>query len=100
MSTQIETITQDKIEVSEPKKYKVIMHNDDKTTFDFVIGILVRLFAKSHQEALEITTQVHNNNYAVVGLYSKEIAEQKSQDAVTIARQNGFILFSVTYEEQ
>ena len=72
----------------------------DKTTFDFVISILIRVFAKSTDEAIALTSQVHNNNQAIVGLYDKEIAEQKSKDAISIARQNGFSLFLVTYEEQ
>ena len=88
----------EEIHVEEPRKYKVILHNDDKTTFDFVIRILQTVFYKTFDEAVEITKQVHITGSAVVGIYTKEIAEEKVIESVTLARNNGFPL-AVTYEE-
>lgn len=81
-----------KIKVSEPKKYKVIFLNDDKTPIDFVIELLTSVFKHTQETAKELTLAVHNDGSAVVGTYSFEIAEQKTSESISISRQNNFPL--------
>ena len=99
MSTNTQESTESKVCVKEPKKYQVIMHNDNKTTFDFVIQLLMSVFRKNLEEAREITVKVDRSGSAIVGIYAKEVAEQKVEDSKQIARQNNFPLFQVSYEE-
>ena len=60
-----------------PKKYKVILYNDDYTSMEFVVQILEQLFHKSKVQATEIMLSVHNSGKGVAGVYTKEIAETK-----------------------
>lgn len=78
--------------ISEPKRYKVLFLNDDKTPIDFVIGLLMEVFKHSQETAKSLTLAVHNEGSAIVGVYSYEIAEQKGVEATHIARQAGFPL--------
>lgn len=98
-----DTITRERTEedtsVDEPGKFKVIMHNDDKTTFDCVSLILQTVFYKTPEEAEAITMAIHNSNRGIVGVYTKEVAEEKTNEAVSVARSLGFPL-AVTFEPE
>jgi len=78
--------------ITEPKRYKVIFLNDDKTPIEFVVEILMSIFRHSEETAKDITLKVHNEGSAVVGVYSFEIAEQKGVEATHLSRQAGFPL--------
>lgn len=78
--------------------YKVILHNDDYTTFDFVTVILMRIFGKSMEEAQVITLKVHQEGRGVAGMYTKQIAEAKVDAVHKAARAADFPLFA-SYEE-
>lgn len=78
--------------VTEPKRYKVIFLNDDKTPIEFVIELLVTLFRHTEETAKDITLIVHNEGSAVAGIYTYEIAEQKTIESTALSRQNGFPL--------
>ncbi len=82
--------TQHKTE--EPPRYKVLLHNDDYTTMDFVVQILEQLFHKSPAEAMNIMLNVHNHGIGVCGLYPREIAETKVDQVHARARNAGFPL--------
>ena len=85
----------------EPRRYKVIIHNDDFTTMDFVVKVLRDIFFMNEQEAETLMMQVHNTGQAVVGIYSYDIAQTKSQKAIKMARENGFPLrLSVKPEDE
>lgn len=73
-------------------RYKVIMHNDDVTTMDFVVKVLVEVFYKSEQDAEQIMLQIHHFGSAVVGIYTYDIAKTKIQRVEILARLNGFPL--------
>jgi ATP-dependent Clp protease adaptor protein ClpS len=89
----------ERIKVHIPSMYKVILHNDNTTTVDFVIHVLMRIFHKTLEEALAITQLVHENGQGIAGSpYTKEIAEEKSLETIGIARANNFPLVA-TYEE-
>lgn len=81
-----------KITISEPKKYKVLFLNDDKTPIEFVIEILMSIFKHSEETARDLTMKIHNEGSAVVGVYVYEIAEQKGVEATQAARGAGFPL--------
>ena len=81
-----------KIEITEPKRYKVLFLNDDKTPMEFVIELLITVFKHSQETAEQITLTVHTEGSAIVGVYTYEIAEQKGVEATHLARQAGFPL--------
>ena len=81
-----------KIDITEPKRYKVLFLNDDKTPIEFVIELLMTVFKHSRESSEQITLTVHNDGSAVVGVYTYEIAEQKGVEATHVARQAGFPL--------
>lgn len=86
------------IKIKEPSQYKVIMHNDNTTTMDFVVEILIAIFNKTHEEAVETMLKIHNSGSAVVGIYTFDIAISKINKTHQIARANGFPL-KCTYEK-
>ena len=102
MLTMMETETvedvQEELEVVRPSMWVVIMHNDDTTTMDFVIMLLMQLFHKNIDEATKIMLEIHVAGRAVVGCYTHEIAEEKMNTATRTARTYGFPL-AVTIEE-
>ena len=75
-----------------PKKYKVILLNDESTPMDWVTSILTLIFKHSETTAQQLMLIVHNEGSAVCGVYNYEIAEQKSVEAVNLSRYNGFPL--------
>ncbi len=79
-------------EVREPTLYKVVLHNDDYTTMDFVVEILEGVFLKHPAEAYRIMMQVHTRGQGVCGLYPFEIAETKVAKVHELARGQGFPL--------
>ena len=87
-----ETDTMTKDEVKEPRKYKVLLHNDDYTTMEFVIEILMRVFRKSEAQATKIMLAVHNEGVGVCGTYTAEVAEVKVDTVHRLARAAGFPL--------
>lgn len=79
-------------DLQEPPMYKVLLHNDDYTTMDFVVEILQKVFNKSHSEAVRIMLNVHHNGIGVCGIYPAEVAETKVAMVHHLARQNGYPL--------
>ena len=79
-------------DLRDPKRYKVIIYNDDFTTMEFVVQILTNVFFKSQAEAETLMLQVHHSDKAVVGIYSYDIALSKVQKATRMARDAGFPL--------
>ena len=89
-----EIILDEKIqkEIKKPRKYNVIMLNDDQTPTDWVISVLESIFKYTTEDAAETVLKIHVEGSAVVGTYTKEIAEQKSIESVKLSRKNGFPL--------
>ncbi len=86
--------------LKEPRRYKVIMYNDDFTTMEFVVMILVQVFLKSQEEAETLMLQVHHSGKAVVGIYSYDIAVSKTRKATNMAREQGYPLRLTVEPEQ
>ena len=83
----------------EPRRYKVTIYNDDFTTMEFVVRVLVQVFFKSETEAEQLMLHVHRSDKAVVGIYTYDIAVSKVQKATAMAREEGFPL-RLTYEPE
>jgi len=98
--SQTETIehTKEEIKIEVPKMYKVLLHNDDFTTMEFVIAILVHIFHRSVDESVLITTAIHETGIGVAGApYTREIAEEKARETMESAQRNGHPL-KATFE--
>jgi ATP-dependent Clp protease adaptor protein ClpS len=78
--------------LKEPRRYKVTIYNDDFTTMEFVVTILVQVFLKSEAEAEALMLKVHHSDKAVVGIYSYDVAVSKARKATSMAREAGFPL--------
>ena len=101
MSTDTEVIEKEKTAtvVREPSMYKVILHNDDTTSMDFVIMILTTIFHKSVEDATTIMLAIHEQGQGIAGApYTREIAEEKTSETLTLSRANGFMLVA-SFEE-
>ena len=81
-------------EVKEPSLYRVLLHNDDYTTMEFVVEVLMKIFHKSRDEAEEIMWTVHEKGKALCGIYTFEIAQTKAEQVKVLARQNSFPLLA------
>lgn len=99
MSNGIEIELEDEIDLQEPKKYKVFLLNDDFSTMDFVIDVLVRVFRKSVEEASTIMMNIHNKGKELCGTYTYEIATTKVAQVKSMAREQGFPLKAIMEEE-
>jgi ATP-dependent Clp protease adaptor protein ClpS len=88
-----------KIRVEEPRKWKVILLNDDHTPMDFVVEILTEIFKHTQDSARDITLAIHEQGSGIAGSYSFEIAEAKATESTSIARANGFPL-QIKLEEE
>ncbi|MGH1467696.1 MAG: ATP-dependent Clp protease adaptor ClpS [Bdellovibrionales bacterium] len=80
------------ISTKEPSFYNVFLLNDDFTTQEFVVKVLTQFFYKSDSEAFKLMLEVHNNGRALVGTFTKEIAETKIYLVHQAARENEFPL--------
>jgi ATP-dependent Clp protease adaptor protein ClpS len=75
-----------------PALYSVIFMNDDVTTMEFVIAVLISIFGYGEQEAYQLTARIHEEQAAVVAVYPYELAEQKALETTLMARNNNFPL--------
>jgi len=89
---QEETIIHDKEEIKEPPYFKVILHNDDYTTMDFVVMVLIDIFDKNEKEATKIMLNVHQQGSGIAGVYTREVGETKIAIVHRLARNNQFPL--------
>ena len=87
-----EVDSQVKDDVREPPMYKVLLHNDDYTTMEFVVEILMLIFNKTPEEAVQIMLDVHRKGIGICGVYTFEVSETKVNTVHSLARQNGFPL--------
>jgi len=85
-------VMRQRIDLKEPRRYKVVIYNDDFTTMEFVVMILVQVFLKSEAEANALMLQVHHSDQAVVGIYSYDIAVSKVRKATDMAREQNYPL--------
>ncbi len=94
-----ETDVLERPHVESPRLYKVVFHNDDYTTQEFVIEVLRVFFRKSETEATFIMLTVHRKGSGVAGVYTRDIAETKVQQVTTFAREHGMPLLLTSEPE-
>ena len=87
------------LELEEPQMFKVLLHNDDYTSMDFVVEILLGVFHKNQAQAEQIMLQIHEKGKAICGVYSFEIAQTKAQQVKQRAKQNEFPLLATIEED-
>ncbi len=87
------------LELEEPQLFKVLLHNDDYTSMDFVVDVLTGIFHKTHAQAEQIMLQIHEKGKAICGVYSFEIAQTKAQQVKQKAKQNEFPLLATIEED-
>lgn len=83
---------EERTRVKKPRLYKVLLHNDDFTTMEFVVDVLVRYFHKSTSEATHIMLEVHQHGIGTAGVFTYEVAETKVAQVTAEARQQGMPL--------
>ncbi|MBI1814192.1 MAG: ATP-dependent Clp protease adapter ClpS [Deltaproteobacteria bacterium] len=91
-------ITETEKKVEEPKLYKVLLHNDDYTTMEFVVQVLEAVFHKALTEATQIMLHVHRRGIGVCGIYTFEVAETKVAEVLGLAKAHEYPL-QCTMEE-
>ena len=84
--------SRERVLIEEPRQYKVVFHNDDFTTMEFVTDVLRRVFNKPADEAVTLMMRVHREGQAIVGIYSYDVAMTKASQATAMARNEGFPL--------
>ena len=98
-STDIQLDEKIKITTQEPKRWKVVLLNDDSTPMEFVVSILIEIFRHTTDTARDIMLQVHETGSGIAGVYSFEIAEVKEVEATNLARASGYPL-QIKLEEE
>jgi len=98
-TTDIQLDEKVKVTITEPKRWKVILLNDDSTPMEFVISLLMEVFKHNQNSAQDIMLQVHETGSGIAGIYSFEIAEAKAVDATNLARNNNHPL-QIKLEEE
>jgi len=88
-STQHGAVEQTEQTLSPPRKYAVVLKNDDYTPMDFVVDILLNIFVLSEAKAVEVMLQVHHQGRGVAGTFSREVAETKVAMALKAAHEAG-----------
>jgi ATP-dependent Clp protease adaptor protein ClpS len=84
--------------VAEPPLFKVLLHNDDYTTMEFVVWVLESVFNMPEEQAVQVMLNVHLRGVGVAGIYTFEVAETKVEKTTTMAREHEYPLL-VTMEE-
>ena len=90
--TSVVTESAPKQKLKRPTLYKVLLHNDNYTTREFVVAVLKEIFHKSETDAVQIMMHVHYNGIGVAGVYTYDVAETKLKTVEAAARDNGFPL--------
>jgi ATP-dependent Clp protease adaptor protein ClpS len=86
------TRTKKKDDVQRPKRYKVVLHNDDYTTMEFVVWVLQTVFHHDEPTAMQIMLHVHKNGIGVAGVYPREVAEARVAKVDALARAHEYPL--------
>ncbi|MDQ3750328.1 MAG: ATP-dependent Clp protease adaptor ClpS [Acidobacteriota bacterium] len=92
-------LTESETRLEKPPLYKVILHNDDFTTMEFVVFVLTHVFLRAEAEAFTIMLQVHHDGIGIAGIYSFEIANMKAEKAMNLARAQEYPLLCTVEEE-
>jgi ATP-dependent Clp protease adaptor protein ClpS len=78
----------------EPTLFKVLLHNDDYTTMEFVVWVLASVFNMPEEQAIQVMLNVHLRGVGVAGIYTFEVAEMKVEKTIALAREQEFPLLA------
>ncbi|ADH87163.1 ATP-dependent Clp protease adapter ClpS [Desulfurivibrio alkaliphilus] len=90
--TGLDAVTREEQELRQPPRYKVLLHNDDYTTMDFVVTVLETVFKHDTDSAHRIMMSVHKEGVGVAGVYPRDVAETKSAMVHNLARKHEYPL--------
>ena len=96
---EIDVLTESETKLEKPKLFKVLLHNDDFTTMDFVVWVLQYVFNRNDPDAISIMLKVHNEGLGIAGIYSYEVASMKSEKAMNLAKAREYPLLCTIEEE-
>ena len=85
--------------LEKPPLYRVLLHNDDFTTMEFVVHVLEEVFQKTDSEAVRIMLNVHNDGVGIAGVYTYEVAEMKVERVTQMAHAQEYPLLCTMEEE-
>jgi ATP-dependent Clp protease adaptor protein ClpS len=89
---------ENEVSLMEPREYQVLLLNDDYSSMDFVIEVLMTIFHKTYEESEKIMLEVHKKERGLCGVYTYEVAETKVAQVAQKARKSGFPLKAVMEE--
>ena len=95
----IDVLTESETKLKKPKLFKVLLHNDDFTTMEFVVFVLEYVFMRTEPEAFAIMLKVHNEGVGLAGVYPYEVATMKSEKAMNLAKAREYPLLCTVEEE-
>ena len=87
-----QVLTRKRAKLREPEMWKVLLHNDDYTTQEFVVFLLKSIFRKPEPEAMAIMLAVHRAGVGVAGVYTRDVAETRAERGRQLAEREGFPL--------
>jgi ATP-dependent Clp protease adaptor protein ClpS len=94
-----DVLTESETKLEKPGLFKVLLHNDDFTSMEFVVFVLQYVFNKNDPEALSVMLKVHNEGVGVAGIYPYEIAKTKAEKTTNLARSREFPLLCTVEAE-
>ena len=83
-----QTVLERKAKTKQPRLFRVILHNDDYTTMEFVVWVLKGIFRKSESEAVGLMLNIHQKGQGIAGVYARDIAETKTAQVETLAEEH------------
>jgi ATP-dependent Clp protease adaptor protein ClpS len=87
-------VAESKEKTEEPTLFKVLLHNDDYTTMEFVVWVLASVFNMPEEQAIQVMLNVHLQGIGVAGIYTFEVAEMKVEKTIALAREQEFPLLA------
>jgi ATP-dependent Clp protease adaptor protein ClpS len=93
-------VAEEKTTLKKPPLYKVLLHNDDFTTMEFVVYVLQTIFQRSESDAIHIMLKVHQEGVGVAGIYTYEVAETKAEKVKSLAEANEYPLLCTIEETE
>ena len=96
----LETVLDRKSKTKKPKMYRVLLHNDDYTTMEFVIWVLQEVFHKTESQATHLMLTIHHKGQGVAGVYTRDLAETKVAQVTDFAREQGMPLLTTTEPDE
>ena len=94
-----EVATESRERLKKPPLFRVLLHNDDFTTMEFVVEVLVQVFGKSEADAFRVMWAVHTQGVGVAGVYTYEVAEMKCERVTQMAHAQEYPLLCTVEEE-